>query len=83
MSFLMWLVFGFIVGLLARAIMPGSQKMGFIGTILLGVIGSFVGGTIANLLANGSMSGEINTSGFIGSILGALIVLFVVGRLKK
>jgi uncharacterized membrane protein YeaQ/YmgE (transglycosylase-associated protein family) len=83
MSFLAWIVFGFFVGLIARAIMPGSQKMGFIKTILLGVIGSFVGGTIANLMSNGTMSGQIVASDFLGSLLGAILVLFIAGRLSS
>ena len=46
-----WIVFGFLVGLIARAIYPGSQPMGLLMTTVLGVVGSFVGGTIANLVA--------------------------------
>lgn len=74
MSILMFLLFGLIVGFLARAIMPGRQPMGFIATALLGVAGSFVGGFIGNLLYGAPML-DLHSSGFIGSIVGALVVL--------
>ena len=54
MSILMFILFGLIVGFLARAIMPGRQSMGFLGTALVGVAGSFVGGVIGILLGVGS-----------------------------
>jgi uncharacterized membrane protein YeaQ/YmgE (transglycosylase-associated protein family) len=79
MGIVLFIVFGFIVGLLARAIMPGTQKMGIFGTILLGVVGSFVGGFLVSLVTHNSVT-DLNTAGIIGSIVGALLVLFVVGR---
>ncbi len=71
-----WLVFGLIIGLIARAIFPGTQNMGILSTIGLGVLGSFVGGFVANLLF-GYPIGRIHAVGFIGSILGALLILAV------
>ncbi len=69
-------VAGLIIGLLARAIMPGNQKMGLILTTVLGIVGAavanFIGGA-AGLYAPGA------TAGWIASILGALLVLFVYG----
>jgi uncharacterized membrane protein YeaQ/YmgE (transglycosylase-associated protein family) len=78
MNLLMFLVFGLVVGLLARAIMPGSQKMGWLATMLLGVAGSFVGGFLAALITDSRVL-DFNTSGWIGSIVGALIALAVAG----
>ena len=51
MGLILFLVFGLIVGFIARAIMPGTQKMGMLATMLLGVVGSFVGGFIGALIA--------------------------------
>lgn len=76
MSLLAFLVFGLVVGLLARAIMPGSQSMGCFGTALLGCAGSFVGGLLGNLIAGRGLF-ALNTSGLIASVVGALIVLFL------
>jgi uncharacterized membrane protein YeaQ/YmgE (transglycosylase-associated protein family) len=76
MGLLLFLVFGFVVGLIARAIMPGTQKMGAIGTIGLGVVGSFLGGFLVSLVTHHRVT-DFHTAGVIGSIVGALLVLFV------
>lgn len=69
-----WIVFGFFAGLLARAIMPGSQKMGLIRTTLLGVGGAFVGGMLSSLISHHPWQG-FYPSGFVGAVLGALALL--------
>lgn len=74
-SLLIFLVVGLIVGLIARAIVPGPDPMGWAGTIFLGVLGSFVGGFLANLLFTGQA--VVQSAGWIGSIVGAVIVLLV------
>lgn len=82
MGILLFIVFGFVVGLLARAIMPGTQKMGILGTCLLGIAGSFVGGFLVALVTSNRVT-DLNTAGIIGSIVGALLVLFLVGRFGR
>ena len=82
MGIILFLVFGLVVGLLARAIMPGSQKMGFGMTALLGVAGSFVGGFLASLITHDRIT-DLNTAGLIGSVIGAIVVLAVVGGLSR
>ena len=82
MGILLFIVFGFIVGLLARAIMPGTQKMGLIGTSLLGIVGSFVGGFLVALVTKTQVT-DLNTSGVIGSVVGALIVLYAATRFSS
>lgn len=72
-----WIVFGGIVGLIARAIFPGRQSMGWIGTILLGIAGSLVGGMVANFVFGGGQLFVMQPTGWIGSILGALATLAV------
>lgn len=79
MGILLFIVFGFLVGLLARAIMPGTQKMGFISTILLGIAGSFIGGFLVALITSSRVT-DLNTSGVIGSVIGALVLLFAMTR---
>jgi uncharacterized membrane protein YeaQ/YmgE (transglycosylase-associated protein family) len=70
------LVVGLIAGLLARAIMPGADPMGWIGTIVLGIVGSFVGGFLSSLISQQPADASgFSPSGIIGSIIGALIVL--------
>ena len=72
-----WIVFGLVIGLIARALMPGAQSMGFIVTVLLGIAGSFVGGWLGTFVSGaGSQPDLSQAAGWIGSIIGALILLF-------
>ena len=80
MSIIIMIVVGFVVGLIARAIMPGNQPMGFIMTTLLGIVGSLVAGYLGHALG-WYAPGE--PASWIGSIVGAIIVLFVVGLVRK
>lgn len=82
MHILGFLVFGLIVGLLARLLMPGRQGMGTLATMVLGVAGSFLGGIVGNVVFGGRWD-HPNTAGWIGSILGALVLLVVLGRTHR
>jgi uncharacterized membrane protein YeaQ/YmgE (transglycosylase-associated protein family) len=79
MSLLIFLIFGFVVGLIARAVMPGSQNLGIIKTTLLGAAGSFIGGVLGNLIS-GDPWGRIHSAGWIGSVIGAIVLLALLGR---
>lgn len=80
MSILFFLLFGLVVGFVARAVMPGTQKMGLIATMALGVIGSFVGGFLVALVTSNRVT-DLNTAGVIGSVVGALLLLAVMGKM--
>ncbi len=71
------IIVGLVVGAIARFIMPGEQKMGWIMTILLGVGGSFAAGFVGQALG-WYQAGQ--GAGWIGSIVGALVLLFVVNK---
>lgn len=73
------IVIGFFAGLIAKWIMPGKEKMGFIMTILLGVIGSVVATYLGKLL-HIYEPGE--TAGFIGAVVGSIILLLIYGLIK-
>lgn len=75
LTILGWIVFGLIAGLIARAVVPGKDDIGILRTIVLGVIGSVVGGLIFGLLTVGIRGFE--PTGWIGSIIGAIVVLLV------
>lgn len=80
MGILATIVVGFIVGLIARAIMPGDQKLGLIMTTLLGIAGSLLasyGGAAVGLYAPGT------PAGWIASVVGAIVVLFIYGLVTK
>jgi uncharacterized membrane protein YeaQ/YmgE (transglycosylase-associated protein family) len=77
MAILGFLLFGLVVGLLARAIMPGRQAMSLPMTALLGIAGSFLGGFLTALITNNRVL-DFNTAGIFGSIIGAVVVLAIV-----
>jgi uncharacterized membrane protein YeaQ/YmgE (transglycosylase-associated protein family) len=71
---IVWLVIGLLAGFIARALVPGRDSMGVGGTLLLGLVGSLIGGFLGNLLFQGDL--DIEAAGIIGSIIGAVIALF-------
>ncbi len=75
MGIIGFLLIGLLAGFIARALVPGPDPMGWLGTMVLGIVGSFVGGTLAALLFGGSF--DITPTNIIGSIIGAIIVLLV------
>ncbi len=79
MGIIAFLVIGLLAGLIARALMPGNQSMGLITTTLLGIAGSFVGGFIASLFRSDGRVFDLHPTGLLFSVLGALLVLFLVG----
>jgi uncharacterized membrane protein YeaQ/YmgE (transglycosylase-associated protein family) len=79
MSYVWMALVGFVVGLIARAILPGSQSLGIVLTAVLGIAGSFAAGFVGQALG-WYQAGQ--GAGFIGSVLGAIVLLFIVGKLK-
>jgi len=70
------IVVGLIAGFIARAVIPGKQSMGILMTIVLGIVGSFVGGFLGFLIFGVDPAGGfLQAAGIIGSIIGAIIVL--------
>ena len=70
------IIVGFIVGVIARFVYPGAVHMGFIATAIVGIIGSLIGGVIGGLIWR-SADGKYHPAGWILSIIGALIVLYI------
>ncbi len=72
------LLIGLVAGFIARAVVPGSDPLGVWGTILLGIVGSFIGGFLGWALFGKDFSeGALQPSGVIGSIVGAILALLV------
>ena len=79
MNFVWMVVVGFLIGLVARWIIPGTQALGFILTTLLGIAGSFVAGYAGQMLG---LYAQGQPVGYIASVIGAAVLLFVVGKFK-
>jgi uncharacterized membrane protein YeaQ/YmgE (transglycosylase-associated protein family) len=80
MSWILFILFGLVVGLIARALMPGRQPMGFILTALLGMAGSFLGSYVAGLMqGDGAVVETSDPYNWIGAVLGSLLLLFLYG----
>jgi uncharacterized membrane protein YeaQ/YmgE (transglycosylase-associated protein family) len=78
MLHILWsIIVGFFVGLLARAVVPGADSMGFIATTVVGVLGSVVGGFIGGLIKKPADGAKFHPAGFIMSIVGAVVLLIV------
>jgi uncharacterized membrane protein YeaQ/YmgE (transglycosylase-associated protein family) len=78
---ILWsIITGLVVGLFARALMPGADHMGFLATSLLGILGSLVGGFIGGLVSRPKEGAAFHPAGFFLSVVGALVILFVLRR---
>lgn len=76
-AIIVWMMFGLIVGLIARMLYPGRQSMGLIATMFLGIAGSLVGGFISWMFGFDPQDGAFQSSGWIMSIVGAIVVVWL------
>jgi uncharacterized membrane protein YeaQ/YmgE (transglycosylase-associated protein family) len=77
-------IIGLIAGALARLVIPGKQDLSILGTIVLGIVGSFVGGFLGYLIFHKDAgNGFLQPAGIIGSVIGAIIVLFIYVRVGR
>jgi len=74
MGILGWILFGLVVGIIAKFIMPGRDPGGIIMTIILGIVGALIGGYVGQAL---HLYGPGEPAGFVGATLGAILVLFI------
>ena len=77
LHYLWMFIIGIVVGLIARMITPGDTHMTLLGTGILGIVGSFVGGFIARLFNRPVEGSPVHPAGIIMSVIGAIIVLFI------
>ncbi|NBD32203.1 MAG: GlsB/YeaQ/YmgE family stress response membrane protein [Cyanobacteria bacterium] len=86
LNIIAWLILGLVAGIIAKAIYPGDQGGGIIATILLGLLGAFIGGTLHTFLTTGAFSLTATTlslSGLIVAVIGAIIAIFVWGLITR
>ncbi len=80
MNLVAWLVLGLLAGAIAKAIYPGQQGGGIISTIVLGIVGAFIGGSLAVLLTTGSLAlaaPSLSLPGIVVAVFGAMIAIFL------
>lgn len=80
MDILAWIVLGLIAGAIAKAVYPGRQGGSILGTMLLGIIGAFVGGSLYTFLTTGTLalsSAGLSLGGIVVAVLGAIVALFI------
>jgi uncharacterized membrane protein YeaQ/YmgE (transglycosylase-associated protein family) len=71
------IITGFVVGLIARAVLPGNNKMGFIATVVIGILGSLVGGFLGSLISKPEPGSKFHPAGFFMSVICAIALLLL------
>ncbi|WP_066377440.1 MULTISPECIES: GlsB/YeaQ/YmgE family stress response membrane protein [unclassified Anabaena] len=86
MNIIAWIILGLLAGAIAKAIYPGHQGGGILATMILGIIGAFIGGSLYSLLATGTL--QITATGFsipglLLAIIGAIIAIYIWGLITR
>ena len=82
MGILAWIIFGLIAGAIAKFIMPGNQGMGWLMTIILGIVGAFVGGWMGTMLGLGTTD-DFSIGSIALAVVGSLVVLWIYGMATR
>jgi uncharacterized membrane protein YeaQ/YmgE (transglycosylase-associated protein family) len=86
MNIIAWIVLGLLAGAIAKAIYPGRQGGGILGTMLLGIIGAFVGGSLVTFLETGALqltAAGLSVPGIFVAVLGAILAIFLWNLLTR
>lgn len=86
MNIIAWIILGLLAGAIAKLIYPGQQGGGILATMLLGIIGAFIGGSIYALLTTGTLqltAAGLSIPGLIIAIIGAMIAIFIWGLMTR
>jgi uncharacterized membrane protein YeaQ/YmgE (transglycosylase-associated protein family) len=76
------IIVGFVVGLLARAVLPGADPMGFVATTGVGIVGAVIGGLIGMLIKKPEPGAKFHPAGFFMSIVGAIVLLLLLRLMR-
>jgi uncharacterized membrane protein YeaQ/YmgE (transglycosylase-associated protein family) len=86
MNIIAWIILGLLAGAIAKLLYPGHQGGGILATILLGIIGAFVGGSVYALLTTGSLqltAAGLSIPGLVVAVIGAMIAIFLWGLMTR
>jgi uncharacterized membrane protein YeaQ/YmgE (transglycosylase-associated protein family) len=86
MNIIAWIVLGIIAGAIGKAIYPGTQGGGILGTMLLGIIGAFVGGSLMTFFSTGTLqltAASLSIPGIVVAVIGAIVAIFLWGLITR
>jgi uncharacterized membrane protein YeaQ/YmgE (transglycosylase-associated protein family) len=86
MNIIAWIILGLLAGAIAKAIYPGTQGGGILSTIILGIVGAFIGGSLYSLFSTGSLQFAATTlslPGLLIAVIGAIIAIYLWGLLSR
>lgn len=86
MNLIAWVVLGLLAGAIAKAIVPGTQGGGWISTLVLGVVGAFIGGSLHTFIQTGSLAltaPGLSIPGVFVAVLGAIVAIYLYGLLSR
>ena len=86
MNIIAWIILGLLAGAIAKAIVPGYQGGNWLATMVLGIVGAFIGGTLHSFIQNGNLqltAPGLSIGGVVIAVLGAIIAIFLYGTLAR
>ncbi len=86
MNIITWMILGLLAGVIAKSVYPGYQGGGMISTIILGIVGAFIGGTLFTLIRTGTLqitSASLSIPGVIVAVIGAIIAIYLWGLWQR
>ncbi len=86
MNIIAWVILGLLAGAIAKAIYPGTQGGGILSTIILGIVGAFIGGSLYSLFSTGTLqlaATSLNLPGLLIAIIGAIIAIYLWGLFSR
>ncbi|NDJ21761.1 GlsB/YeaQ/YmgE family stress response membrane protein [Nostoc sp. B(2019)] len=88
MNIIVWVVLGLLAGAIAKAVYPGYQGGGMLSTMILGIVGAFIGGSLLTLLQTGTLQltaagSGLSITGILVAVLGAIIAIYIWGLLRR
>jgi uncharacterized membrane protein YeaQ/YmgE (transglycosylase-associated protein family) len=86
MNIIAWVILGILAGAIGKAIYPGTQGGGILGTMLLGIIGAFIGGSLMTFFSTGTLqltAASLSIPGIVVAVIGAIVAIFLWGLITR
>jgi uncharacterized membrane protein YeaQ/YmgE (transglycosylase-associated protein family) len=86
MNIIAWVILGILAGAIGKAIYPGTQGGGILGTMLLGIVGAFIGGSLMTFFSTGTLqltAASLSIPGIVVAVIGAIVAIFLWGLVTR